>query len=130
MLSDYQEIHIKLRPSGEWYESEVRPGKDDFPEVEAYMGLFEHFKILLDKGLLDWETFIRIYAYRVRNIMANKSILNEKLVKHAGGWGDFIDLVLELEERKKDPGGRPVPNANVVIALRQAQGERVGSGSG
>jgi len=73
----------------------------EWASVEDYMGLFEHCKILLDKKMLDWDTFMKIFAYRIGNILNNRFIVKEKLVTRAGGWKDFIALLGEL--RCRDP---------------------------
>src|SRR5918912_1611258 len=53
LFTNYDEIHIKLRPNGEWYRSDLEPTNADMPKVEVYMGLFEHCERLLEDGLID-----------------------------------------------------------------------------
>jgi hypothetical protein len=69
--------------------------------VEDYMGFFEHLKSMYDKELIDKSTFITIFAYRLRNIVQNPVIVDEKLRKRGEGWKDFIQLlrVLEIKSR-------------------------------
>jgi hypothetical protein len=81
--------------------SRTKPTGKDLPKVEAYMGLFEHCKAMLDDGLIDWSTFESIYAYRIDNILANPVIVREKLINEKDGWKVFIELVKRL--------GRNVP---------------------
>jgi hypothetical protein len=96
IFSDHNEVHLNLRPNGEWYQSDANPTAEEMPKIEAYMGLFEHCKKMLDKKLIDWKTFENIYAYRVENILKNPVIVREKLFKRFWGWKDFIHLVREL----------------------------------
>ena len=72
----------------------------EWASVEDYMGLFEHCKIMLDKEMLDWDTFMKIFAYRIGNILNNRFIVKEKLVIRASGWKDFITLLGELRSRE------------------------------
>ena len=61
--------------------------------VEAYMGLFEHCEIMLEQGLIDDRTFREIYLYRLRNIVANDIIRQQKLIDRASGWPRFLALL-------------------------------------
>jgi hypothetical protein len=70
------------------------PTAIELPKVEAYMGLFEHCKAMLDNGLIDWETFKSIYNYRISNILNNEAIVSAKFKNPVvrKGWKDFIEL--------------------------------------
>ncbi len=97
MLAHHDEIHIKLRPGGEWALNDKGPSTvKEWAAVEDYMGLFEHCEILLEKKLIDIETFKSIFSYRINNIVANKIIAKEKLIKEKDGWTDFIKLLKNL----------------------------------
>jgi hypothetical protein len=72
------------------------------PAAEAYMGLFERIKIMIDLRLLHPDVVNRLYGYRVGNIWANNRILCEKLVKRSGGWRDFLELVKCMEKERKE----------------------------
>lgn len=74
------------------------PTLEQWADLEAYMGLFEHCKAMLDDDLIDFPTFSSIYGYRVGNILANETIEKAKFRnKHArGGWKDFIALAEKL----------------------------------
>ncbi len=100
IFSEHNEVHLNLRPNGEWYKSETNPTAEEIPKIEAYMGLFEHCGIMLGKKLIDWKTFKKIYAYRVKNILKNPVVVREKLVRRFWGWKDFIELVRELGYEK------------------------------
>jgi hypothetical protein len=77
--------------NGDWNPADLN---QQWPQLEAYMGLFEHCMVMLAKGLIDWETFQRIYEYRLRNIIVVPEIVGEKLILRGRGWEDFIQLVM------------------------------------
>ena len=86
-FAKYEEVHIKLRPGGDWASAGTGPSTpDDWVKVEGYMGMFEH----------DPKVFAESYKYRVVNLLNNQRIVEEKLVKRAQGWTRFIDLVQRL----------------------------------
>jgi hypothetical protein len=69
---------------------------EEWAKVEAYMGLFEHCKGMLDQRLLDWKTFETIYGYRVGNLLANPVIVRAKLIRKSESWRAFIELARRL----------------------------------
>ena len=71
----------------------------EWASLEAYMGLFEHCEALLDDGLVDEKTFARIYSYRLKNIVANPVIVEEKLRKRKAGWLSFSGTSRSNEDR-------------------------------
>src|SRR5215217_1337817 len=91
MTRYYDEVHLKLRPGGEW------AGQDDKGEykgpktaaewasVQDYMGFFEHLKIMYDRELIDKPTFKTFFADRLGNIVQNPMIVKEKLIRLGGG---------------------------------------------
>ncbi len=116
-LSDTAAVYLQ---NGDWLIDDIKSGKQYFvtiknsdtlnvlahsfaarqwAAIEDYMGLFEHCMILLDKKMLDWDTFIKIFAYRCTNIIHNRHIVEVKLVEMAHGWTDFITLLRELNQR-------------------------------
>jgi hypothetical protein len=100
MFSDYQDVHVKLRPRGAWYASPEHPNLDELPSVEPYMGLLEHCNRMLEQGLIDWKTFKHIYGYRVDNIMKNPAIVKAKLIENEENWENFIRLSHKLGYRR------------------------------
>jgi len=97
MFSQHDEIHLKLRPKGDWSKENTGPeNANDWVKVEDYMGLFEHCEIMLEKKLIDWKTFKAIFSYRLHNIVANKSIVKEKLINEKAYWQHFIKLCNRL----------------------------------
>ena len=98
MFSTHDDVHLKLRPGGEWSSGNKGPSTArEWAAVEDYMGLFEHCELMLEKKLIDMETFKAIFSYRLHNIMANEIIVREKLVNHRDGWTRFIRLLQKLE---------------------------------
>jgi len=98
MFAQHDEVHIKLRPGGEWTTHDAGPKTvEDWAQVEDYMGLFEHCELMLRKGLLDWETFALIFSYRLHNIVANRVIVDAKLRRERQSWQAFIRLLRQLK---------------------------------
>jgi hypothetical protein len=96
-FAKHDPVHRKLRPGGEWAQRGSGPNSpEDWADLEAYLGLFEHCEVMLSERLIDLSTFKAIYEYRIRNILANQIIVQEKLVKLAAGWLRFISLVRRL----------------------------------
>ena len=96
-FSRHDEIHRKLHPLGDWAGDRRSPTADEQFQVEAYMGLFEHCEIMLEKGLIDEQTFREIYRYRLLNLVRNDWIRVEKLCKLSGGWKRLIALLRRME---------------------------------
>jgi hypothetical protein len=109
MFGDFADVHLKLR-GGDW------PGPDSAEEwtrVEAYMGLFEHCSRMLQDKLIGIDTFKRLYGYRIGNILANRRIVEKKLIDHGKDWQDFIELVRligrQVPRLAKISGAEPIP---------------------
>lgn len=93
----HDEVHRRLRPGGEW-STRARPAtRDEWAQVEAYMGLFEHCEIMLEQRLIDERTFKEIYAYRLSNLVANEIICREKLIERKAGWIRFLALLSRMK---------------------------------
>jgi len=94
MFQSHDSVHLKLRPGGKWSSKSSGPnGPEEWAELEDYMGLFEHCEIMINLGLIDVQTFSDIFAYRLRNIVANRLICEEKLRREAKSWKRFISLL-------------------------------------
>ena len=90
-------VHRRLRPGGIWTTKGSRPATpEEWAELEAYMGLFEHCEILLQQRLIDEPTFCEIYRYRLQNIVASEAIRQEKLIRLAKGWQRFLALLTRM----------------------------------
>lgn len=90
-------VHRRLRPMGDWSKDDGPKTNEEWASVEAYMGLFEHCEIMLEQRLIDEKTFREIYAYRLRNIVANDIIRQNKLIGHPYGWKRFLALLQRLK---------------------------------
>ena len=60
------------------------------------MGFFEHCELLLKAGSLKSESFKALFGYRVENIMANKRIVQAKLLDEREFWCLFLELLDRL----------------------------------
>jgi len=98
-------VHRRLRPGGPWADGSGPDTEEEWAEVEAYMGLFEHCEVMLQQRLIDEETFSEIYAYRLNNIIANDIIRREKLVHRAEGWQRFLALLKRMKVEVKESSG-------------------------
>lgn len=96
-FSRHDRVHRLLRPGGLWAKGDGPNNSEDWADVEAYMGLFEHCEIMLKERLIDEKTFKEIYDYRLRNIVGNKAIREEKLVSRKDSWKRFLDLLKRFE---------------------------------
>jgi hypothetical protein len=111
MFAEHNDVHWKLMTGEAWHASDVEPQPGpDMRKVEAYMGLFEHCKEMLDDKLIDWKTFQNIYAYRIDFILANRSIVRQELsLPYREGWQTFVALVHQL--------GRTIPESSPPTEL-------------
>ena len=75
----HDDVHRKLRPGGEWTTNVGPNSAEEYAQVEAYMGLFEHCEIMLPQHLIDEPTFREIYRYRLENLTSNGWVRIEKL---------------------------------------------------
>jgi hypothetical protein len=97
LFTSYDDIHANFRPTGLWAVGEIGPPTPlDKGRTELYMGLFEYCDILLEEGLLDYHTFKESYAYRLRNLVTNKWVIQAKLIQHRQSWLAFINLCYRL----------------------------------
>ena len=85
-FAKHDEVHRKLRPGGEWANNSGPTTPEEYAQVEAYMGLFEHCEIMLSQKLIDEETFREIYQYRLVNLMSNNWVRIEKVCRRSEGW--------------------------------------------
>lgn len=92
----HDEVHRRLRPGGTWTSGKEPETLEEWVSLEAYMGLFEHCEVMLAQHLIDEATFREIYAYRLRNIVANDMIRREKLQRLASGWVRFLSLLKRM----------------------------------
>jgi hypothetical protein len=107
MFRHHESTHRRLLPDrGEWGKPSKGPDMSDndaWRDVEAYMGLFERIKFLIDAGIMDKKTVDRFYGYRLANIIRN-DVIRETKLEHPGtkkGWKDFIELAQLLDRYSK-----------------------------
>jgi hypothetical protein len=93
MFAEHKEVHNALRPGGKWQNPNKPQTSDEWAGIDAYMGLFEHCERLMKSRLLDEETFMDIYHYRLENLATRDWIIKEKLIKEKDNWGTFIALL-------------------------------------
>jgi hypothetical protein len=102
----HYEVHLALRPGGKWSSPTFGPSNAaEWAPVEAYMGLFERVKVLIDNGVLDLGTFVRLYGYKLHNILANRIIVESKLERERESWSDFLALSAAVEEYGQEGSG-------------------------
>ena len=69
-----------------------QPSHQEKVDLERYMGLFERAKVFIDDGQLSPEHFRNLYGYRMRNLVKQPWVAEEKLRKRPDGWAYFIEL--------------------------------------
>jgi hypothetical protein len=75
-FAKHDDVHRNLRPGGKWADKAGPTTSDEYFQIEAYMGLFEHCESLLSQRLID-EATPRDPWYRLKNLVANKWFAGE-----------------------------------------------------
>jgi hypothetical protein len=97
LFEQHNEVHQLLRPGGAWSGNRGGPtSAEEWIKVERYMGMFERIKVLVDYKLLDIDTVNHFYGYRIRNIIANETIVKAKGIASPEEWQRF-----DMRQRKK-----------------------------
>jgi hypothetical protein len=97
MSATYDKTHIRLRPGGDWSDRVTGPASaQEWADLEDYMGFFEHCELLIKAGILEQNHFNRLFGYRLRNIVANETRVEAKLVKEGSDWTDFRSLARRI----------------------------------
>jgi hypothetical protein len=109
IIQHHEYIHKKLRPGGKLSNVASKLSNNEWPDVEAYMGLFEHINIMLQEGQISDKIFKNIYGYRLKNILHNNMIKKEKLEEFGDSWQDFIALCRKAKLGKLLPNFLFVP---------------------
>jgi hypothetical protein len=102
-FAKHDDVHRNLRPGGTWANDAGPDTPEEYAQVEAYMGLFEHCEIMLSQRLIDEVTFREIYRYRLENLVANTWVREEKLCRRSAGWKRFIALLGRMEVKYECP---------------------------
>jgi len=94
MSYTHNQVHIKLRPGGDWTQNGKGPtNHKEWAKLEDYMGFFELCELLMQDGSLCSDRFKQLFGYRVNNILANETIRDAKLTKEKDNWELFLKLV-------------------------------------
>ncbi|MCP4613977.1 MAG: hypothetical protein GY845_35265 [Planctomycetes bacterium] len=96
-FTKYDDVHLRLRPGGDWSSEKDPNSVEEWASVEGYMGLFEHCESMLGQGLLDPKVFAKSFRYRIVNIVANSTIKQVKLIGRPDGWQRFLELCERLD---------------------------------
>lgn len=102
-FAKHDDVHRSLRPGGKWANDAGPRTPDEYAQIEAYMGLFEHCEIMLSHRLIDEVTFREVYRYRLENLVANQWVREEKLCRRAAGWKRFIELLGRMQVKYECP---------------------------
>ena len=103
VLANYDDVHAKLRPGGIWAPTDANEyatrGPQDAAEwarLELYMGMFEYCEKLIRRDLLAKSDFSESYRYRLKNLVNNAVIVENKLHEFETEWQDFYSLCQRL----------------------------------
>lgn len=96
-MRQFHDVHVKLRPGGEWSDEAGPQSAEEWARVDSYMGLFERIYLLMDQKLLKQEYVNRFYGYRYDNVADHPAIREQKLEKERSDWKDFIALGDKLD---------------------------------
>src|SRR5262245_4663358 len=98
MIAVHDPTHYRLRPGGDWAGPNATAPQNlqEWAQLEDYMGFFEHCELLVKDGSLDLPSFKSLFGYRVTNIVANRSIVQDKLVMEGKYWHEFRNLAKRL----------------------------------
>jgi hypothetical protein len=95
-LKYYKDVHLKLRPGGDWHKSDKNPTGREWLDVEPYMGLFERVNVAMRNGLVPLHDVRDFYGYRIANLVANHCVRKYKLEREFPSWRQFIGLAHQL----------------------------------
>lgn len=96
MFADHKNIHVNLRPGGDWSRAGRNPASaEEWASVDAYLGLMERCEYLMEKKCLKPEDFVKLFGYRVNNVLQQAAIV-QKIEAEREYWSDFIKLTKRL----------------------------------
>lgn len=95
LVQRYNPIHLRLE-EGDWSAS---ASEQEWMELNRYMGLIEHIKLLVDDRILNLRTVDRIFSHRVHAIVSNPAVRRRNLEDRKEIWKDFIELWRALESQ-------------------------------
>jgi hypothetical protein len=140
MFASHDKVHVDLKPGSKWgairtvseehdayiyREAPTEEGPStpqEWAPVEAYMGLFELCEMMLKEKLIDKSYFEDLYKYRLTNMMWNRVIVNQKIIRKASGWQGFKDLLdrFEIEKAVREPKEEKIKGPIDVAMSQQA----------
>ena len=88
LLQHFNPVHLRLQ-EGTWSDDE---SEEEWMELNRYMGLIEHIKLLIDDGFLSVRTVDRLFSHRVHAIVTNPSVRRRNLEERKEIWRDFHEL--------------------------------------
>jgi hypothetical protein len=88
LLQHFNPVHLRLQ-QGKWTDDE---SEEEWMELNRYMGLIEHIKLLIDDGFLNVRTVDRLFSHRVHAIVSNPSVRRRNLEERRDIWNDFHEL--------------------------------------
>ncbi len=91
----YQDIHEGLIKFKQDYDHNA-----NIVRVWQYIGLFERCKVLIDKGIIDIQTFIDFYNYRLSWLRAHPGIM-ENIQLNANHHRSFNALCVMVDNASK-----------------------------
>ena len=127
LLTEYHDVHTALAPGGGWHKSSGFPASAaDLRRLEAYMGILEHCKIMIDSKLLSWPTFVAVYKYRLSNLASNPYICQAKLIKAAKDWAHLNELLraCDIPVMGASLPSEQWPKKSLADAVREAESPR------
>jgi hypothetical protein len=96
MFRDHEKVHMSLQTDKSWRDINRHVSDAEAIAIVEYMGMFEHVYKMLQRKLIDWETFKDIFAYRVLLIMNSPAIVKATLVDNGRWWLTFRQLAKDL----------------------------------
>ena len=95
MFYNYDDVHVKLRKYGLWYNGREIPKNDEeWARVDGYMILLVHANAMIERGTIGKKTFDSVFKYRLENILTNHAIIWYHLIsKDEEVWGGFHDML-------------------------------------
>jgi hypothetical protein len=96
MFGEHEGVHQSLQTDTSWRDVDRRVSDAEAIAVVAYMGMFELVYKMLERKLIDWETFKDVFAYRVLLVMNSPAIVKATLVDNGRWWLTFRRLAGDL----------------------------------
>jgi hypothetical protein len=102
MFDDHEDVHRSLQTDMTWRDVDRDVSDAEAIAIVAYMGMFELVYKMLQRGLLDWDTFQDVFGYRILLIMNSPAIVTATLVENGRWWLIFRQLAAHLGHQVPD----------------------------